>query len=84
MPSRQDPPLYHTSVVQRKASSTFGTNLAVGAARGKSKWTFNRLRSSTPDFLSGFTPVAFTSSEVTHKAVGTIYCSRLYWATWYQ
>ena len=56
-------PLCLDNVVQRNTCATFGTALAAGAAGWERCALSSRLRGSTPDFLSGFTPIAFASPE---------------------
>ena len=64
LPKRQNPPL-SASLVGSKGvqSTTFGTSLAAGAGGRFQELTYDRFRGSTPDFLSGFTPIAFVSLE---------------------
>ncbi|XP_062887072.1 LYR motif-containing protein 9 isoform X1 [Mobula hypostoma] len=69
MPSRHDPPLDFTSVVQRKAYEAIRLAPVATGVAGRISMTSNRLRGSTADLLSGITPVAFVSSEAAHKAM---------------
>ena len=63
LPKRQNP--LSTSLVGSKGvqSTTPGTKLAAGAAGTCQELTYDRLRGSTPDFLSGFNHTAFVSPE---------------------
>lgn len=50
--------------IQRNRNlDTFGTSSAAGVVGRKRNTLANRVRGSTPDFLSGFTPLAFGSPE---------------------
>ena len=68
LPRHQNHNLGLTGMIKRKErTSMFDTRSTAGAAREVSGTTVNCLRASTPDFLSGFTPLAVTKPMVTTR-----------------
>ena len=66
LPKLQGPPLGRTDEV-RTHGVTLGAGMAAGAAGRKSRVTANRLRGSTPDFMS-VDSLAFPVPKVVFKA----------------
>ena len=62
-PIRKIPIVVKADVTQRKGeTSTFDIRLTAGVAREEASRVLNCMWVSTPDFLSGFTPLTFCYS----------------------